>query len=74
MKKEQQIKELKEHLPESHSADRMELEDAIKKLQLSLGEFRSCFEEISLYRVSAVSDLMAVLERGDYPLCAIGER
>ena len=74
MKKEKQIKKLKERLPESHSADKMELEDAIRKLQLSLGEFRSCFEEVSLYRVSVVSDLIAVLDGDDCPLCAIGER
>lgn len=66
IKNEQQIKELKKHLPETLSTDKMELEDAMKKLQLSLGEFRSCFEEISLYRVSVVSDLMAVLDGGNY--------
>ena len=61
MKKEQQIKELEQQCPKIHSTSNMEVEDAIKKLQASLGEFRMCFEELSVHRVSIVRNFSIVV-------------
>ena len=70
MKKEEQIKELEKQHPKIHSTDNMEVEDAVKKLQASLGEFRTCFEELAVYRVSTVRNFSIVVHLLCIFMCA----